>query len=611
MAKQVVIDWQPGGLIMAVGAKRGDGVALDRIAQQTIGDVGAESSVTPVEAMRLVASAVNAGKSEAVVIASRELVELRTLAVPKVDPDELPDVIRLQAQRQFANISDGWALDYVMLPVAAGQELQTALVAAISPTQLEHIQKACEAANLQVAHLALRPVEIARYALESGKLGRAGVALIVCLSQKSAEFLILHDGQLIQVRGTNLPEETDSWARILKGEIRRSLMAASSQLSGATISEALLIADGALANHVREAIEEATEAGVSTMDPIAMLPADLEDSPELVKGASHRLAAIAGAMSFTAADKASKIDFKNPKKAPPKRKNSRLMILGGAAAAALVVGIVSWYFTTSAALDADLEYYRNEVALNQDNIEASERKIEELRQVEEFLAGSPNWLDELAYIAERIPPADQILLESPTFTALRDGRGQISVSVLADSSSSISAFDDALSGPNHIVRSDDNVELQDPLGIYRWRARETILIDGRGWDPFEEQSSQESSGGANEPTESEASEMPPSGEDTQDNQQAERAGEANASEDRDSERAGDASSAARAAEPSDAGDEEAGPVTSEEPSEAASQLERGEEESPSDQNADEDEPANPIPDDSKITSGGSSRSSDS
>ena len=206
MSKQTVIDWQRDGLLLACGASRGNKVIFEKVSYQPV--AGEENANALQEALRRGCAELGV-KGDATLIVPRELIEIKTISVPRIDPDELPDVIRFQAQRQLVNMTDSWSLDYVMLPQAPGQEMQTALVGAISPANLAEMDRAAAAAGLQFTRIVFRSIEIARFALEHANLTNERACMIVCVSESNADILILRDKRVIQVRGTRLPTEPE------------------------------------------------------------------------------------------------------------------------------------------------------------------------------------------------------------------------------------------------------------------------------------------------------------------------------------------------------------------------------------------------------------------
>ena len=145
--------------------------------------------------------------------------------------------------------------------LAATDTAQTALVGAISPADMTALVRACTEANLQFSHVALAPIEIARYSMASGKLTQAA-HLVVCLSRDYADLLVVKAGQVVLVRGTKLPDEQEHLAKAIAGEVRRSLMAASSQLSASPISSVMLMATPQLAALTEVSIADAASAPV-------------------------------------------------------------------------------------------------------------------------------------------------------------------------------------------------------------------------------------------------------------------------------------------------------------------------------------------------------------
>lgn len=100
MSKKTIIDWQRDSLIVAVGQVHGGTVTIDRLSEQAIG-ASAESSANEEDellplngdaAQGLVRAVDELGlrKSEVTIILSRDLVEVRTISVPRIEAAELP-----------------------------------------------------------------------------------------------------------------------------------------------------------------------------------------------------------------------------------------------------------------------------------------------------------------------------------------------------------------------------------------------------------------------------------------------------------------------------------------------------------------------------------------
>lgn len=465
---------------MASCAGRGSHVKLDKLSRQaysTDGDA-AQNSVT--EALAAASQEVAAGKAELTVVASRDMVEMRTLSVPHMDADELPMVIRFQAQRQLANMTDNWTLDYVLLPPVPGQEMQTALVGAVAPEHIKMIESTCSGQGLQVKHIALRPIEIARFAVSHG-LQASGSALVVSLSQGQADLLLLKNGQVVLLRGTKLPSEPEQLASALSGEVRRSMMAASSQLGSAQLESAMLIAPEALRAASEAAVSDACGTQLVCVDPATIVGDKVDNREQLILEGSGRLAAIAGAANLSPSDKKTSLDFKNPKKPAPKKKKTGLYVLAAAAALLVAVGGVSWWYHTNQMLDEDLAMYEAEVEGKEDPVNSARKKIAQFKEVEQFMDGSPNFLEILTYISEKMPESDKVLMGSPSFSTTSDGNTQLRALVAADSDRTLTEFGESLEDERYKVifreprlseRGDEN---------YRWEATAIITVANNKW----------------------------------------------------------------------------------------------------------------------------------
>ncbi len=494
MSKQTVIDWHSSSLFVASCSGRGASTRLDSISRQSISPDGESGSKTASKALTKAVEELGLAKSEATLLASREMVEVRTVSVPRIDSSELPDVIRFQAQRQLANMSDNWTLDFLMLPQEPGQEMQTALVCAISPANMAELAGACSAANLQLAHIALAPLEIARYVLATNSLSTA-VSVVVCLSDENADLLILKSGKVILLRGTKLPSERTKVPAVVAGEVRRSLMAASSQLAATAVENVLLLATPAMAKLVEQPIGDAVGAPVSILDPTELLPTSLADREQIASESANRIFAIAGAASLATADKATVIDFADPKRRPPPKSNTVRYILAAAAALMLTAAGVSWWISSNQSLDAELAQYEQEVKDKQPLVASAKKKVAQLAEIETILDRSPNFLDEFTYLASRIPPSEKVLLGGPMCSILADGRAQILVPVAADENTTISEFEELLRDENHEVVRRDPQRIDGATGLYAWQTVETIRISGRGWSLLDDGTPARSPGG--------------------------------------------------------------------------------------------------------------------
>ncbi|MDZ7617712.1 MAG: hypothetical protein U1E05_11945, partial [Patescibacteria group bacterium] len=89
-------------------------------------------------------------------VVGRSEVELRLLSLPPAPEDELPDLVRFQAGREFPSLETDAALDFVPLDDAADQPRRV-LAAVLKPGVADRFARICGAAKLSLARLVFHP----------------------------------------------------------------------------------------------------------------------------------------------------------------------------------------------------------------------------------------------------------------------------------------------------------------------------------------------------------------------------------------------------------------------------------------------------------------------
>ncbi|MFK7737440.1 MAG: hypothetical protein AB8B50_15505 [Pirellulaceae bacterium] len=477
MARNNIIDWQDDSILVASVANRGGSGTIESLSMQSV-DHSRSDGLSA--ALAVGVQEANIGKGPVTVVAGRSIVEVRTIKVPRLDADELPEIIRFQAQRQLANMGDGWTLDFVMLP-DTGQEMQTALVSAIAPARIEQIQAACTAANLTIQHVALRPLEVARQAVAQADL-RSGTAMTLCVSEQGADLIFTTQGQTVLLRHTKLLHDGQLAPQAVAGELRRSMLAAATELGELNIQKAVVFAASEHEQALTDAVQDATQCPIHFVDLGSLLPAD---NSEVAKQGGSRVVGACGASLLGSADKATFIDFQDPKKRRPPKSRTKEYILA-AIAAVLVIGAgITWWVRTNNDLDSQLEMLTLANEEKEELVERAKTKATQLAEVESFTNNSVQFLDEFARACELMPGSENIMMAGPTFTTLSDGTAKIVVNIAADESSSISKFEQSLRSDDHTVSAKQAQESREPTALYKWVATQTIEIRNRGWDIVE------------------------------------------------------------------------------------------------------------------------------
>src|SRR6187200_3626317 len=269
MSRLIALEWDAKEARVAIGRKRGtSGVVVEQafavpLPQRDEGST-AEPDVGGILAKALAEHGL--ARSEAMVAVGRANIELRFLSTPPVPQDELPEVVRFQAMRQFTTLGDDWPLDFVPLgPNADGG--MNVLAAAIAPDLLQQIRKDCSAAGVTVNRLVLRPFAAATLLKSQADDGKC--RMIVDLLRDEADLTVLIGSQVIFPRTVRLPtvHEAEVLARTLLAEGRRTMIAAQNQLGGRRVEEVVIFGDGQHHSTLKTFLEKELTLPVRLVDP--------------------------------------------------------------------------------------------------------------------------------------------------------------------------------------------------------------------------------------------------------------------------------------------------------------------------------------------------------
>ena len=251
MARLVALEWDEREARVAVASSRRGEVVVEQAFNVALHPE--RPSQTPADIGAKIGSALNArgvsGRVECLVTIGRSSIELRNMSLPPAPADELPDLVRFQAMKEFNALGDDWPLDF--LPISgSASEPHNVLAAAVAPDLIEQITATCAAAGLTPGRIVLRPCAAASL-LNRAKPARAGeVRLLVDVLAEEADLSILVDDRIIFLRTARLHGEASSPEQVrgLIAEIRRTMVASQNRLGGARVESIFLCGDGPAAD---------------------------------------------------------------------------------------------------------------------------------------------------------------------------------------------------------------------------------------------------------------------------------------------------------------------------------------------------------------------------
>jgi Tfp pilus assembly PilM family ATPase len=416
----------------------------------------------------------------------RANIELKNLTVPPSPPEELADMVRFQAERDFNTLSEDWPLDFLPLPSEEGEPLNV-LAAAISPELVAEIEVTCQAANLTPQRLMLRPCAAAAL-LSRVRPGQENkLRLLVDLLAEEADLTVLSGDVVVFMRTARMPQEaikSDNPLRVLLPEIRRTIAAVHNRMQGQRIEEMFFCGDSdAQAATVRE-ISRELDLPVEVFNPLKSCTLGGDLRRELPSHPS-RFAPLIGMLLHEAAPSEGMIDFLNPRKRPEAKSRKREFTMIGVAAGLLIASTAGWIWYQLGEMDAEiamLTQKSNQMGEGLKDrtdtpVKKAMGKTAQAAETEKFLTSEVVWLDELAALAVKAPPAKDVMithLTTPTDALRRMSKMHLDVAVT--STEVAERLQAALRDKGHQVALGPSEQLESAKH-YPWSIKVDLQID--------------------------------------------------------------------------------------------------------------------------------------
>lgn len=482
----LAIEWNDEELRAVAAVRRRDRLVIEHAFAVTLAEAIPTSDTGTGESQRK--SAEDIGRQLAAALAargirrpttfvaiSRSLVELRQMSVPPVSDEELPDLVRFQALREFTNVNEEWTIDYFLLDDDPSQP-RNALVAALAPQLLGDIKQTCQIAQIRPERILLRPCAAASLAHRCLPPEPDEIRLLVDLLGDEVDLSVVVGEKLVFMRTARMtgdPLSDADAAIVLIGEIRRTMMAAQNQLGGGRANHLVLCGHTPAHQVLGQTLQERLDLRTTCFDPFSYF----ELGPELTGSLPDypgRYAPLLGVLADELEKVSPAVDFLHPHRRPePPSQRHRYVLLGAGVGLIVLLGITYGWLQLQE-LDSQMEQLRNRQAvLDRELKQATEvRKLADA--VQSWSAGHVHWLEELRRLNEKIPPAQEVMLSKLTMAAGARG-GEINLEGFADRSESIEKLEQALDDQQHRVISKGKAE-DDSQKPYKLRFGTTVAI---------------------------------------------------------------------------------------------------------------------------------------
>ena len=434
-------------------------------------------------------------KAETVVVLGRGDVEVRPMVFPPVPIDELPDLVRFQAAKEFNAYDPSSPLDFVitnklenvsrstLFPAirtkgkTAVQDTSAStdgpkhlLASTIRSETLRKIQQLCEDLNLNLRRVVLRPCEVAFLWRRSPEFDPGRTYLFVELDVAETPQSVLHHGQPVFMRSPKIGGSDDmsspEFAAKLLAELKRTRIAVRNEVQGVTIDEVILCGTGTRFEKLKKPLEEGLGVPVSTFDPWHNVQRGDELKRQLPE-APERFASLIGATLQAARGEASAIDFCNPKKRPEPIGQRQLLTGIVAAVLFLVIVVIGYGLYARSRLTTEISELNKKVKSLQSTSAGVAKQRDQLAEIDNWLADNVNWFEQLEWLSRNSPGSRDMILNKLTLTANKGG--SMTLETLVKDSSVFAPMEEKLRDDGHLIKPAEKGEQKgSPFYTYRY-----------------------------------------------------------------------------------------------------------------------------------------------
>ena len=481
MARLLAIEWNDAEARAVVAASRGEDVVIEQAfsvalrapapaADQAGPDVG------PQIAAALAARGI--GRIDALVSVGRANLELRQLSLPPAPDEELPELVRFQALREFTGLQEDWPLDF--LPIDDDpQQARRVLAAAIDRKLVEEIQKTCHAAGLKPRKLLLRACAGASLLQRRTDAGAAQVRLLVDMLDDEADLTVLIDRKVVFLRTARLPGDplaAAESAQALLAEIRRTIAAAQNQLDSRRVEAIVLFGTGPQHTALAELLAQQLAMPAELFDPFAEVRLEGELRRALPKHPG-RFAPLLGMLVDELTASSHAIDFLHPRRRPQPPSRRSTYILAGAAGAGVVLLALLFGWLQLQGLEKEIGQLDQESKDLDDELARAPKVLDAVEEIDKWRSSDVTWLNELRWLSENLPKAEEVMLTQlqagpSTQARARPGTrgGELSLEGLARSVDTLGAMKKSLCDPQHdLVNKDMSADTSHKLYSLRFK----------------------------------------------------------------------------------------------------------------------------------------------
>ncbi len=477
MPQLLALEWDGTEVRLAAAALHGNRAVIEQAFSVSLEPPEPEGDQIEVGAR--IAAALGAqgiGRGDVLLSVGRASIELRQLSLPPAPDEELPEMVRFQAMREFNELDENWLLDFVPLDEQEDGP-RNVLAAAVDSQLLDGIQATCQRAGLKPKRLILRPCAAASLFERARPEAATRLTLLVDLLSDEADLTVIDRGNVVFLRTTRLggdPIEGGEQATALLGELRRTVAAAQNQLGGRRVEVIVLCGAGDKHAALARSVEDRLSLPTELFDPF--------DGLNLARRLRNRLpenpgrfASLLGMLLCELENRPHAIDFLHPRRRPKPPSRPYRYVIPVAVVLLLIAMFLVQGHIRKARLADEVDQLKTQSEQWDVAIGKAEKLYANVAEIEKWTTGDVVWLDELRELSREFPPAKEAVLTGLTVRSTRTG-GEIKIEGLADGTSTLQVIERDLRDPAHRVDGKGSREDRSNKR-YPWRFETSLSIE--------------------------------------------------------------------------------------------------------------------------------------
>ncbi|MDR2346528.1 MAG: hypothetical protein LBE18_10710 [Planctomycetaceae bacterium] len=482
-------------------------------------------------------------KADTIVLLNRSDVEVRPMVFPPVPVDELCDLVRFQAIKEFNVYDQNSPLDFfvtnkfenisrsALFPAvfkSSGNDNSTnrnstsggeskpnvsnntpihLLASTIRRELFQKINKFCEDAGLNLRRILLRPCESAYLLKFSSNFNPVRTILLLELDTDETAQTVLYQGDPVFIRSPKISPPSDvtnpDFIAVLAAELRRTMIAVRNEIQGVTVDDIIICGGDSHFTELSRLLSETLNMPVKTFNPWVDHKL-LSSKSRFTKNGTMRITdklnnnltsgnvlnperytALIGSILRAGKNVQSDIDFCNPKRRPERIGYRVFANIAVVAIFLLLAGWIGYEFNVQYSLSKETKKLSNQKTELERTAKSIAPARSQLQAIENWYVDKIDWFEQLGWLSRNAPEPRDMMLTTLTLSATG---GSMNFTSLVRDSSIVSPMEEKFRSNNHDVKTGEKSETR-TNSQYRYQVTLWVYLTKSDWNltPIEDE----------------------------------------------------------------------------------------------------------------------------